>query len=701
MTDRLHALLQYELDKFGLDAEQPPDQNAWRDFLQSLNHSLELDLDGALILHEGFDHLVFKAVDAFILHDVHGDVIDVNPAACSMLGYTRNEMLGLNVADFEMQIDPGAVWDDIEVGQVETVEGEHLRKDGSTYPAETRIGAFVANGRKVIMALCRDISHREEQQQRLREANERLAVARDEAIRSNRAKSVFLANMSHELRTPLNAVIGYSEMLMDEMRAEGGDGHIPDLERIRTAGEQLLSIINAVLDLSKIEAGKMDLHVERFDVPQLLENIEDTVRPLAAKRDNALDISADRGLYLRSDITKCRQILFNLLSNACKFTSSGRISASAWSTEYQGGDAVGFTVTDTGIGMSEDELDKVFGAFAQADPSTTREYGGTGLGLAISRHFAHTLGGEISVVSEPGEGTSFEVILPYIEGAQSVEVDAVPGRRTSASEGASSESEDGVTVLVVEDDESSRELLRRTLQSEGYVVATAADGREGLSLARELVPDLITLDVMMPTLDGWTLLSLLRKNPKLRDIPIVLISMIDEREKGLALGADHYMSKPIDRRQLLDVLATYYNSEPESGIILIVDDDDDTRDLHRRYLEHEGLTLIEARDGKEALEKAGEHEPSLVILDLMMPEMNGFEFLSEFRSRPGYSSTPVVVVTAHELSHATIGSDYSVRRPRSSKSPVTAETKSSRNSDRWWLASSPRRRTKRNLDFSW
>jgi hypothetical protein len=650
-NDDLNPMLRRELERSGLSVASPPDSTTWREFLDGLDVALEQSLSGAVILDEGFDKLVSDAVDAFFLHDTDGDIIDANEAACAMLGYARDELLELNVADFEMQIEPGAIWDDMDEGTVHTVEGEHLRKDGETYPVESRVGAFVAGDQKIILALCRDITHRKEQEERLQQVNERLEKARDEAVRANKAKSTFLANMSHELRTPLNAVIGYSEMLMDDMKQAGDDGHISDLERIRTAGEQLLSIINDVLDLSKIEAGKMDLHVEHFDVGGLLRDIESTVRPLARKNANELSVHVEPGLRLSSDVTKARQILFNLLSNACKFTSGGEVDVTVERTRHDGRPAVYFEVRDTGIGMSDEELEHVFGAFRQADSSTTREYGGTGLGLAITQHFAHMLGGTITVSSVEGQGTTFEVTLPSLEEDEDVEVEAIPREIIESDCDEEDALSEGPTVLVVEDDEDARELLRRTLENDGYDVVTASTGREGLLLARELEPDVITLDVMMPALDGWTVLSLVRKNPRLRDIPIVLISMLDEREKGLALGADHYMSKPIDHDRLRAVLSQYDSPvvDADAATALVVDDSEPTRKLFRRSLEGEGWRVAEAEHGQAALDILDDVEPTVVILDLMMPKMDGFSFLSEFRALPRFSDVPVLVVTAKNL----------------------------------------------------
>ncbi len=481
------------------------------------------------------------------------------------------------------------------------------------------------------------------------------------AEEANRAKSMFLANMSHELRTPLNAVIGYSEMIQEEFEfmrdnqepgAEVVSAFIPDLGRIRTAGKHLLGLINDMLDLSKIESGKVTLHVELFDVAGLLENVEDTIRPLAEKNENTLDIQTGEGLrYMRSDFTKLRQILLNLLSNACKFTSGGSVILRADSNDS--GDQVVFTIEDTGIGMSPDQLEHVFEAFTQADSSTTREFGGTGLGLTISSRFCEFLDGEIDVDSTPGEGTTFTVRV-----AADLDDEAAPEASSSdtrldvpdsqAKKSASVDSEAN-HVLVIEDDATMRDLLHRVLEREGFEVSTARNGSEGLSLAEKLRPDVITLDVMMPAMDGWTVLAKLKEHPQLSEIPVVMITMLNENSRGYALGADHYLVKPVDRNKLIDVLNFYRNRKSDPGVVLLVEDDEPTRSLIGRVLGQDGWDVVEADNGEVALDKLTQCDPDLVLLDLMMPKMDGFEFLRHFRSDDSYLDVPVVVVTAKEL----------------------------------------------------
>jgi len=336
----------------------------------------------------------------------------------------------------------------------------------------------------------------------LRRSQLQLAAARDEALAANRAKSTFLANMSHELRTPLNAIIGYGEMLQEDSRDAGHDVYVPDLERIVASGKHLLGLINDVLDLSKVEAGKVELHAEDFDVRQALETAIDTVRPMVEERGSALELAVEDGLgSMHSDVTRVRQILFNLLSNASKFTSDGTVTLSGRREAGPDGDWIVFGVKDTGIGMTPEQMERIFEAFGQASSTTTRDYGGTGLGLAITRRFCEMLGGSVTVESEPGVGSHFEVRLPATMPAPSEPSDAGASTRLPAAEHA------GARILVIDDEEGARELLRRTLEREGYNVASAATAEEGLRLAREFAPDLVTLDILMPHVDSRETLS--------------------------------------------------------------------------------------------------------------------------------------------------------------------------------------------------
>jgi signal transduction histidine kinase/DNA-binding response OmpR family regulator len=463
---------------------------------------------------------------------------------------------------------------------------------------------------------------------------------------ASRYKSEFLASMSHELRTPLNAIIGYSEMLEEEAGDLGQEAFVPDLEKIHGAGKHLLSLINNVLDLSKIEAGKMDLYLENFEIASTIQEVVATVKPLVEKNGNSLEVHCADGLgAMRADLTKVRQTLFNLLSNACKFTERGTVTLWAGRESVNGGEWISFSVSDTGIGMSPEQTSKLFQAFTQADTSTTRRYGGTGLGLAISRKFCQMMGGDIMVASTLGEGSRFTVRLPAIV----VEPEAVSLSHAKGTAAAAPPALEGApTVLVIDDDPTVHDLMQRFLNKEGLVMIAAKSGEEGIRLARELRPTVITLDVLMPGMDGWAILTALKADPVSSDIPVIMVSIVDEKHMGYALGAADYLTKPIDWERLSALLERYQCARPPCPV-LIVEDDAALREMLRRRLEKEGWKTVEAGNGREALERMVGSQPELILLDLMMPEMDGFQFLEEVRKHEAWRSIPVIVVTAKEL----------------------------------------------------
>jgi signal transduction histidine kinase/DNA-binding response OmpR family regulator len=486
----------------------------------------------------------------------------------------------------------------------------------------------------------------------LRDLNEDLVESERNALAANEAKSAFLAKMSHELRTPMNAILGYSEMLMEEAEDLGQEDFLPDLKRIHAAGKHLLSLINDVLDLSKIEAGRMELFLETFDVCAMIEDVTATVQPLVEKNANTLEVDCPpQAGSMRADLTKVRQSLFNLLSNASKFTDHGTIALAV--RRSADGNEIRFDVRDTGIGMTEEQLGHVFEAFTQAEAATASKYGGTGLGLTITRRFCEMMGGEISVASTPGVGTTFTITLPAeVTPAGGVavasrEAQAAPAAAPPAT-GEKTPSGGRARILVIDDDAAVRDLMESILVREGYEMEGAASGEEGLRIARELHPDLITLDVVMPGTDGWTVLAALKADPQLADVPVILVTIMDNRNLGFTLGASDYLTKPIERDRLLTVLKKRVPGHAPWRV-LVVDDDPDVRTQLRRILEKEGYQVAEAENGLAALERVAEGVPSLVLLDLLMPVMDGFGFVHELRQHEAWRAVPVVILTSKDV----------------------------------------------------
>ena len=618
--------------------------------------------------------ILATALDCIIGMDHTHRVVEWNPAAEKTFGYSREEALGQLLP--ELIVPPAlrsAHYDGmtqyLATGQGpvldKRIEVCAVRRNGEEFPIELAITRIEGAGAPFFTAYLRDITSR-------KQTEKDLERARDSAEAANKTKSLFLANMSHELRTPLNAILGYSEMLQEEAGESEMHEFASDLEKINSAGKHLLVLINDILDLSKIEAGKMDLFIEEFDVQEMVQETADTLRPLLAKNENQFEVEFQGELGdMKADLTKVRQSLFNLLSNAAKFTRNGRVRLEAKRERMNEVDWIVLRVSDTGIGMSSEQLIKLFRPFTQADSSTTRRFGGTGLGLALTRRFCQMMGGDVTVASTLDRGSTFTIKIPAVSNSHSA---LLPGENTLViveedesqevlrtvleprapnSILESSKGESGILgsngrILVIDDDATQRELLRQFLTREGFTVIVTSGGVEGLEMARRIQPRAITLDVMMPDMDGWSVLAELKNDPELHDIPVIMVTMVDDENQGYALGASDYLTKPVDRDRLMQVLKRYYCPHPPCPV-LVVEDDVMMRSMMSKVLTNANWCVTQANNGREALAKVEEEIPSLIMLDLMMPEMDGFDFITQLRGREEWRHIPVIALTAKEL----------------------------------------------------
>jgi signal transduction histidine kinase/CheY-like chemotaxis protein len=470
-----------------------------------------------------------------------------------------------------------------------------------------------------------------------------LEQARVAAERANQAKSNFLSFMSHELRTPLTTIIGFSEMLISDLEAGNHPEWVQDVRRVHDSGKYLLELINDILDISKIEAGKMEIHAEIFSIPALVRDLKDVVGPLVAQRKNRLNIECPEDIgTMQADRIKVRQCLLNLVSNAGKFTEEGLITLSVSRAARDGTDWAVFRVSDTGIGMTPAQIGKLFRAFTQADDSTSRRYGGTGLGLALTKRFCQMMGGDVSVISEPGRGSTFTIELPF-NAPKPTSALMVPAPAAPAASRTS-----GNCILVIDDDPAVHRLLADALGLEGYELKFALSGKEGLRLAKELRPVVITLDVIMPEMDGWVVLALLKADPELATIPVIMLTVRADQDFGFAMGVADYLQKPIDRDRLIGVLKKYCRRHRKNEV-LVVDDDPKMREMLCQMLDSKDWTVEQAENGLVALQEIARRQPSLIVLDLRMPVMDGFEMIGELSKHEDWRRIPVVVVSAMEL----------------------------------------------------
>jgi signal transduction histidine kinase/CheY-like chemotaxis protein len=492
----------------------------------------------------------------------------------------------------------------------------------------------------------------------------RASESKQRALEANRAKSVFLSTMSHELRTPLNSIIGFASILLQRLPGKVEERYERFLTNILTSGQHLLGLINDVLDLSKIEAGRMELLAESVNVASILESVQNVMRGVTTEQQINIEVELPPDLpEITADAAKLKQIMFNLLSNAVKFSPRGStvtVRARHLDGEQSplGLESVQIDVVDRGIGIRQEDQEVIFEAFRQADSSATRRYEGTGLGLALVRRLLSIHGGEVTVESEPGSGSTFTVDLPVV--ARELRAfKAVAGKKVPEATAAPAAPESSLApmmkVLVVEDEPVSFHALASALEGEGYTVVGARDGEEALEVAEKERPAVISLDLVLPRLDGWDVLKHLKSKPSTRRIPVVIVTVLENRELGLALGADDFFVKPVDRNafiQRVDQLARQHEPTEGRPKILVVDDDPAVHDLLGAELESEGYATLRADDGPQGIELARSELPALVVLDLLMPGMSGFEVAFELRADPATANVPIIVLTAKDLTVA-------------------------------------------------
>jgi PAS domain S-box-containing protein len=625
--------------------------------LSTTNEQLKTEINERKLIEEALERLSRQtqlilecAGEGIFGLNLEGETILVNPAASHMLGYKVDELLGKNLHQMVLHSKKDKTPYSIENCPINAAlhDGKTYhrddevfwRKDRTCFAVEYMTTPIIENDQITgAVVTFRDITERKQAEATLLEAKNTAENAKTVAEAANIAKSQFLANMSHELRTPLNAIIGYSEMLREEAEDLDLSDFIPDLQRVHSAGKHLLGLINDVLDLSKIEAGKMELHLESFDLATIFKDIISTIQPLMEKKNNTLTVINDYDDLgeIYADMTKLRQILLNLLGNAAKFTENNLISIEASYQTKDNEQWIHFCVADDGIGMTPEQQRKLFQPFTQADASTTRKYGGTGLGLTITKEFTEMMGGSIDVISEFGHGSMFIVQLPTVVSEpikQSTKELLLKG--------------DGI-VLVIDDDTTVRGLFKQYLSSLGYAVAVAPSGKEGLQLAKKLRPDAILLDVKMPGIDGWKVLSELKSDSLLADIPIIMTSVEEAQNQGMAMGATDYLLKPVRQDQLKNLFNQYRIGDKSQNLVMIVEDDMVIREVMAGMFKKEGWRVFKAENGQVALEQLNNKNPSLILLDLMMPVMDGFDFLTEMRAKEQWQSIPVVILTSTHL----------------------------------------------------
>ncbi len=590
-----------------------------------------------------FQAIFDNANDAIIVSNLNGQILDANPIACEKLGYYEEELRELDFKDICSPEYAETIVENV-VGIKDKSElvlnCHHLSKNGTSFPIEVKIKLIEYKAKPAILYFIRDLSE-------MKYAETEIEDARIAAEVANRARSEFLATMSHELRTPLNSIIGFSDLL-----SEGDIGYLDEKQskyvgNILKSGKHLLDLINDILDLSKVEAGKVKLSPEVFDVKTAFNEVTTVASPLATKNKIDFSVDSQNSGTIFADKGKFKQTLYNLLNNAIKFTPEG---GSVKLTSEKDDNELRVSVEDTGIGIMPDDQKKLFRPFTQLDSSARRQYEGTGLGLTLVKKFVELHDGKVTVHSEVGKGSTFTFTIPIAQSQDETLSKKPEASKPSISTISKKRAVNNSTILVAEDETDARELLTTTLHSLGYEVVEVDRGDKVLETAKRTKPFAITTDIMMPGMNGWQVLNKLKEDEETKDIPVIMISVLDKCYQNKTVDAEDYFVKPVEREELLETLNKFKKRDLSGNSqILVIDDNPDERELIASILNPEGYEIIEAEGGKDGIELAKKEHPELITLDLMMPGVNGFDVIECLKKDSSTANIPIIVCTAKEL----------------------------------------------------